>query len=211
MAFRTTCKLVIQSTTQAAPLVGSWVTAGNLSSPTTQPYTVTLGAMAAGSGWPDAAGIFVVGDMIQMWCPYLNNAEPMRVSAIPSPNQLTFGPGTGAGVSTYSNATLQNPVAVNSHVNGGFGVGAWVSLLLDCNSIYVQPEDDNTGQWLYIGNSPSMTATYRRIKKLTKVASNAQPNDWTTPAVIGNPYRVSELWILGTAIGDGYTVTLGVE
>src|SRR4029077_11537680 len=90
-----------------------------------------------------------------------------------------------------------------------FGTGTFIMLNIDANNLYLQFEDGATGQWLYIGNAFNFTATSHRVVKLSKVPANSQPIEWrSTENFYGSPFRVSELWSLGTT-GDTYCITAG--
>lgn len=200
MAFLTFSQFKIQSTTVAQPLLGSWITAG-ISAPSMQPITVSLGSVSNTTGIGDANGIFTVGDDVMLVDPGGLNIEHARISGLGF-NTVTLG-------AMAVGAT--NPVTRKTHVSGAFGTGTFILPHKDVNNISVSFEDGATGSWLYVGNQWNMTATYRRISKLAKVASNAMPNVWTaTENSPGNPFRTSELWTLGTSTNDLYNVTLEV-
>jgi len=203
MAFRTTALMHIQSTTVPQPLMGSFITAG-IGAPASVPITVTLGTICAGDSTVyDAEALFRVGDVVWLIDPDNTHGEPARISALPGGNQLTLGQQQG------SPGGVNNPVTLNTHISGAFGTGTFIALHRSVNGIFVQMEDGTAGTWAYIGDSPLMTATYRRIVKLAKVSSAAQPQSWTaTEYSAGNPLLTSELWILGGASNsnDGYTV-----
>lgn len=198
----------IQSTTVAQPLIGSWITAG-IGGPSNQPLTLTLGSACAGSGFSDSQ-VFIPGSQALLIDPNGSNAEIVTVQSIvagANVNQIVLGPRTGGGLSSG----YDNPVTLNKHVSGGFGTGTFILLHVEFNSVYVQPEDGNSGTYLYIGNQFNMTPTYKRIVKLAKVTSGSQPNDWSnTENSPGNPFISSELWVLGGSgnSSDSYITAL---
>jgi len=204
MAFRSFGVLQIQSTTRPQPLVGSYITAG-IGAPAGSPITLTLGTVAAGigGGVTDAQVLFQPGDPAWIINADGSGAEPVFVSSVnAAANQITLGNQTTGGVAG------NNPVTTKSHTSGVFGTGSFIALNIDVNNTLVMLEDGTGGTWSYIGVSYAMTATYRRIFKLPKVGSGSNPYYWdASEAFGGNPFRVSELWILGGAgnSSDGYT------
>jgi len=89
----------------------------------------------------------------------------------------------------------------------------YVRLGAAVNSVYVQSKDGNTGNFLYIGNSPNMvkaTMTYC-LAKLAKVAALSQPTEFSdTRTGAWNPGDAANCWIDGDTTGDGYVPSFGV-
>jgi len=204
MAFRTTALLQVQSNTKPQPLIGSWITAG-IGGPASQPITVTLGSAAVGSSVAyDAEALFRSGDPVWLLNPDGTGGEPAQISALPGGNRVTLGQQQG------SPQGVNNPVTLNSHVSGAFGVGTFILLHQLVNNFFVQAEDGNAGTFLYIGDAYNFTATWRRIAKLAKVGTGQQPYSYNAAEYSAlNPFLTSELWILGgTGVNaDGYTPT----
>ena len=202
MPFRSFGVFKLQSSTVPQPLVGSWITAG-IGGPSNAPLTLTLGtAMNAGN---DATQIFQAGDHALLVDPSGANAEDVYISAT-SGNTVTLNPkaNLGTGVSGMS------PVTEKTHVSGVFGTGTFIILNNQANNLFVSFEDGATGSWLYIGNAFNMTAVFRRIVKLAKVASGNMPfNYGATMNFFGNPFAMSELWVLGT-LNDLYNVSFAI-
>jgi len=98
-------------------------------------------------------------------------------------------------------------------LNFAHASGKYVRLGAAVNSTYVQTTDGNTGNFLYIGNSPNMakaTMTYC-IAKLAKVAALSQPTEFSDTRTFGaNPSDASNWWIDGDSTGDGYVPSFGV-
>jgi hypothetical protein len=201
----------VQSASIAQPLIGSFITAG-IGTPTAGiPLTITLGNLSENSGQYDNQ-IFTPGSWAVLIDPTGVNMEEVLIQSIVTgaslslANQLVLGPKTNVTAKGVS-----NPVTENPHVSGGLGVGTWILPKIDFNSILVQPEDGNAGAFIFIGNGYNMTANYKRIIKLAKVAASSQPNAWTnTCSSSGNALISSELWVLASAGGqnDAYTVSL---
>lgn len=203
MAFRTSAVLSVQSTTVAQPLLGSWITAG-IGAPSNHPITLTLGT--ATSSGNDATNLFRPGDPVWLVNADGSGAEAVAISGV-SGNTVTLGPQT-----TMDAIGGPNPVTRFAHASGAFGTGTFIALSWDANNVYVTYEDGATGAWLYLGNAYNMTATYRRIAKLAKVTGGTQPQSYSASmASPGNPFRVSEMWVLGTSVGDLYNVSLRVD
>lgn len=202
MAFRSFGVLHVQSTSQPQPLVGSWISAG-IGAPTQDPIVLTLGTISGASATSDAQVLFQPGDYVWLIDPSGANGEPAIISSVNvAANQVTLGPQTTGGIAG------NNPVTTKSHISGAFGTGTFIALALDVNNTLVQMEDGASGTWTYIGVSYAMTATYRRIFKLPKVGSSSNPFFWdASESFGGNPFRLSELWILGGSgnSSDGYT------
>lgn len=201
MALRSYATLHVQSTTVAQPLVGSWITAG-IGAPSDVPLTLTLGTASQGSGPNDAEAIFSQGDPVWLLDPGTLIGEPAIITSVNTSNQVVLGP------QNASPGGHNNPVTRLSHVSGAFGTGTWILLKQMVNNLFVQLEDGTGSTYVYIGNSPAMTATYRRVVKLAKVSSGQNPYNWSaTENFGGNPFDISELWILGGANNslDGYT------
>jgi hypothetical protein len=201
MAFRTGGTMKVQSTTVPQPFWGSWISAvvvGSLTGPNTSPLTLTLGtACNAGN---DATQLFGPGDPVWLIDPNGGNAEACRIQSV-NANNVVLGPQNDAG----------NFVTRLPHVAGAYGTGSFIILNSDVNNFFLQFEDGATGQWLYLGNAINMTAVFRRIVKLSKVAANSQPFNFNASEnFFGSPFRISELWILGTTVGDLYNASLGV-
>ena len=198
----------IKSTSIAQPLIGSFITAG-IGAPSNQPLTLTLGNLTLGSGQYDNQ-VFIAGTQAYLIDPGGANAEIVTVQSIlqsgSNSNQIALGPKTNVTPGGSS-----NPVTEHSHVSGAFGVGTWILLHVDFNSIFVQEVDGNSGTYIYIGNSISMTSTYKLIAKLAKVGSGSQPNFWNSGmGSPGNPFMSSEFWVLGGSgnASDSYNVSL---
>lgn len=199
MAFRSFATLRLQSSTVAQPLLGSFITAG-IGAPASQPITLTLGTIAASA--TDAEALFGAGDPVWLVNPDGTGAEPARISNVLSSNQVVLGPQNTSGGGIF------NPVTLQTHVSGVFGVGTWILLKQQVNNLFVQMEDGGGGTYSYIGTSIAMTALYRRLAKLPKVSAGQNPYTWSaTENFGGNPFDTSELWILGGAGNslDGYT------
>jgi hypothetical protein len=92
----------------------------------------------------------------------------------------------------------------NSHNNNNF-----VGLHFACATVYCQPTAGNTGP-IYIGNNAAMSNNAYVIEKLTNVAANAQPYDFSDNQQGSgiNPLNTKEYFGYGTA-NDTYTVALG--
>lgn len=213
MAFRTFARMKIQSTGVPQPLIGSWISLYNGATGAIPPQAsagsvLTLGtACNAGN---DASQLFVNDDEVWLIDPNSStgaNSEAVRVNTITG-NTLVFMPST-----RFAPNFIGNPFTVNSHVAGAFGstpgAGTFMLLNYDVNNIFVQPEDGNTAV-MYIGSQINFTANFRRIAKLFNVASGSQPIAYSaTESSPGNPFRTSELWVIGTA-NDTYTVSFNV-
>lgn len=201
MAFRTGAVMSVQSTSVPQPFWGSWISAivtGSLRGANVQPITLTLGTQT--SAGQDASNLFIPGDPVWLIDPNGANAEACRIQGI-SGNNVTLGP-----QNDYGNYVTRFP-----HVAGAFGTGTFISLGIDANNLFIQYEDGATGQWLYLGNQWNMTATFKRIVKLSKVTAASQPFNFNaTENFFGSPFRLSELWILGTSVADLYNVSLGI-
>ncbi len=205
MAFRVAPPAKTQSTTVAQPLIGSWITA--TSSPmgglTSAPITLTLGTADDGPN-TDARDFFQPGDEVMIINPNGANAEKCRIGSIPadSSDTIVLAPISSQYGNYYT--TLVHPV-------GAFGTGAFISLSTPFNNFVVTYEDGASGQWLYLGNQYNMSATFHRFWKLAKVAANTQPFYYSaTESYFGMPYNTSEIWVLGTATSDLYTVSLNI-
>ena len=100
-----------------------------------------------------------------------------------------------------------------AYLNLTHASGDYVRLGAAVNSVYVQSADGNTGNFLYIGNSPSMvkaSMTYV-IAKLAKVATGSQPTEFSdTRTFGGNPSDAANWWIDADTTGDGYSPSFGV-
>jgi len=198
----------IQSTSQAQPAIGSVITAG-IGAPAGVPITVTLGTISAGGGSTSDASLFTAGQ--EAWLVNVNgtNAESVIVGTVNvAANTLVLAPKhCSVGDSGYA------PVTQFSHVSGAFGTGTFIIPKFNVNSVFVQMADNGAGAYTYFGNSVLMTATYRCIIKLAKVATGVQPYFWSsTETSPGNAFDTSELWVLGgTGLsGDGYTASFNV-
>ena len=201
MAFRTGAVMKVQSTSVPQPFWGSWISAvvtGSLAGSNTSPVTLTLGtACNAGN---DASQLFIPGDPVWLIDPTGVNGEACRISGI-SGNNITLGPQNDNG----------NFVTRNPHVAGAYGTGTFILLGIDVNNLFIQFEDGSTGQWLYLGNQYNFTAAFKRIVKLSKVTTNTMPFNFNaTENFFGSPIRISELWALGTSVGDLYNISLGI-
>ena len=200
MAFRAGAVAKVQSTTVAQPLIGSWITAG-IGAPSRVPLTITLGTATDNN--TDALDFFQVGDPVLLINPNGANAETCRIQSIASGagNTVTLGPQNDNG----------NNVTRYSHVSGVFGTGTFIALATDNQNFYVQYEDGATGAWLYLGNQYNMTAIFHRFTKLAKVPAGVQPYSYSASEnFFGAPFRMSEIWVLGTSVGDLFNVSLGV-
>lgn len=198
MAFRTFPRFLLQSTTVAQPLVGSYITAG-IGAPATRPITLTLGTAVSAAGIEDANGIFTSGDWAWLIDPDGTNPEPVRIQSV-SGNTVMLGPQT-----SMTSSGVSSPVTIHPHISGGFGTGTFIALAIDVNNLTVTYEDGATGQWMYIGSQFNFSASIHRIYKLAKVSSNAQPNYWVATGYSGGlPLRTSDLWALGTNAGSDY-------
>ena len=91
----------------------------------------------------------------------------------------------------------------NSHANNNF-----VGLHFACAALYCQPTAANTGP-IYLGNNAAMSNNAYLIAKLTNVAANTQPYDWTDNQQGSgiNPLNTKEYFSYGMA-NDTYAVTL---
>jgi hypothetical protein len=202
MAFRTGALTSVQSTTVAQPFWGSWITAvvsGTLASATTSPITLTLGTATTSGN--DATNLFQPGDPVWLIDPTTGfHAEACRIQSIAT-NNVTLGPQNDSG----------NYVTRFPHVAGVYGTGTFILLNSDINNFFFQYEDGGTGPFIYLGNRYNFSPTSGRITKLAKVAALSQPFYFNaTENFFGSPFRVSELWILGSNVGDTYTPSLGV-
>lgn len=206
MALLTFPRFQVQSTTVAQPLTGSFITAG-IGKPSNVPLTLTLGNLCANSGFSDSQ-VFIPGTPALLIDPSGANAEIVTVASIvagANVNQITLGPKT-----IVTPGGSSNPVTEKSHVSGIFGTGTWILLHVNANAIFVEPEDGNSGAFMYFGNAIDMTPTFNRAVKLAKVASGSQPNTFaSTQSSPGNPFITSEWWVLGGSgnSSDGYCVT----
>jgi hypothetical protein len=204
VAFLTFAALTIQSATVPQPLTGSWISAG-LSAPTDVPITITLGtASVTGS---DASNLFRAGQEAWLINVDGSGAESVIVGAV-SANTLTLNP---KHLSTRDAAI--SPVTQYPHASGAFGTGTFIAPHLQVNSAFVQGIGGAGGAYLYIGNAYNMTANYRLIAAISKVASGVQPYFWnSTESSPGNPFISSELWILGGAglTTDSYSPSFNV-
>lgn len=211
MSFRTGPVMKLQSTTQAQPLVGSWITAvvvGSLTGPNTSPVTVTLGT--EGNAGNDATQIFQVGDPILLTDPNGANIENCVIQGV--------GAGTGnqqAGGANNIKIGVQNDngnfATRFPHVVGAFGTGTFVSLAVQVNNFFVQYEDGGTGPFMYLGSAWNMTTVFRRIVKLAKVAAGTMPFNFSaTETFFGAPINISEIWALAGTVGDLYDYSLGI-
>ncbi len=201
MAFRTGAVAIVQSTTVAQPLIGSWITASSapMSGPIQTPITLTLGN--ATDNTFDATDFFRQGDPVWIIDPNGANAEKCRIQSVPvgSSNTVVLGV-----QNDFGNYSLRNP-----HVAGAFGTGSFIALGLMVNNFLLQFEDGATGTYLYLGNQYNMSAVFRRIFKLTKVAAATQPQYYSAAeGFFGAPFDPSELWVLGTTVGDLFNVSL---
>jgi hypothetical protein len=213
MAFRSFAVFTLASSTVAQPLVGSWITAG-IGAPSKAPITLTLGTATVTTGSVcDATSIFggpagqsIAGMNALIVDPAGGNAEDVLITSIggTTVNTVTLGykkTGVGGGPGV---------VTENSHVSGAFGTGSFIIPNTTANNLLVTLEDGGTGNFLYIGNSYNMSATFRRIFKLPKVASLANPYYYSaTENFFGNPFAMSELFVLGTS-GDQYNVSFAI-
>ena len=202
--FRTANVFKIGATNTPQPLFGSWVTAGTgFTAPSNTPLTLTLGtAQNAGN---DAAQIFIPGEAAWLIDPNGANGEAVIIKSI-SGNTVTLGQ------QTLVNAAGQTGiVTANAHVTGALGTGTFIIPKQILNNFIVTFEDGGTGTFLYIGNSPAMTAILHRIFKLAKTASGVQPQYYAAGMFSpGNVFDASGLWVYGTA-NDLYNVAMCVE
>jgi hypothetical protein len=216
MAYRTSGVFVLGSSTIPQPLFGSWVTAvspaNGFATGSGAPLTLTLGT--AQNAGHDAIQIFQQGEQAWLVDPSSSNkggvhGEVVTIASIVSPtsnNQVVLGPKTNVSSGGISNMFTENP-----HVAGAIGTGSWLIPKQLINNFLVQYEDNGAGPFLYLGNSMNMTAVLYRFFKMASVSLNSQPAFYdasmTSP---GNPYDVSELWVLGTS-GDLYDVSLNID
>ena len=206
MALLTFPRFQVQSTTVAQPLTGSFITAG-IGGPSNQPLTLTLGNLCTGSGFSDSQ-VFIPGCQAMLIDPGGGNVEIVTVASIvggANVNQIKLGPKTNVTAGGSS-----NPFTERSHVSGGFNTGTWILLHTNANAIFVQPEDGNSGTFMYFGNDIAMTPTFSRAVKLAKVASGSQPTTFSsTESSPSNPFITSEWWVLGGSgnSNDAYCVT----
>lgn len=212
MAYRTSGKFTVASSTIPQPLFGSWVTAVSPATGFQQaasaPLVLTLGtAQAAGN---DASQIFQQGEPAWLVDPSGSNkggvhGETVTIAAI-SGNTLTLGPKT----SQPANGQIAAPFTEYPHVAGVVGTGSWIIPKQLLNNFLVQYETGGTGSYLYLGNSMLMTATLWRFFEMAAQASG-QPSFYTASMTSpGNPYDLSELWVFGTA-GDSWTASINVD
>jgi hypothetical protein len=196
----------VKSTSVAQPLFGSWVTAGaGFAAPSSVPITLTLGtALTSGND----ASIFHPGDEAWLIDPTGSsplNAEPIRIQSVLN-NTVTLGNQTD--MSAQGGA---NPVTRFPHYVGVVGTGTFIIPKQKANNFLVTFEDGGTGTFLYIGCSPAMTASAYRVYKLAKVAAGVQPNYYSpTMSGPGNPFDLSELFVVGTAL-DSWNLTVTVD
>lgn len=203
MAFRTFAVFAIQTTNTPQPLCGSWVTAG-LGNPSNAPITLTLGAATTSGN--DATNIFAVGSHALLINPPGSalgaNAEDVYIGAV-SGNTVTLNPKASLGTQPGG----LSPVTELAHTSGVFNTGTFIIPNFHANNMFVAREDGGTGVWMYIGNNPSMTATFRRIVKLNNVGANVMPFNYSaTENFFGAPFAVSEIYVMGTA-ADQYNVS----
>jgi len=211
MAFRTSGLFEIASSTVPQPMFGSWVTAvspvNGFANPSGAPLTLTLGT--AQSSGDDALQIFAPGEEAWLVDPSNTNAggvhgEAVRIATI-SGNTVTLGPKT---ITTSNGITY--PFTEYPHVAGVIGTGSYIIPKQMLNNYLIDLEDGATGPFLYLGNKQGMTATLWRYYKLGIVASDVQPYFYDTSMTsAGNPFDLSELYVLGTA-GDLYSVSINI-
>jgi hypothetical protein len=196
----------VHTTNTPQPLFGSWVTAGaGFTVPAGMPLVLTLGtALTAGND----ASMFVIGEPVWLIDPPASTphyAETARISAI-SGNTVTLGNQTD-----MSAQGGPNPVTRYPHYVGALGTGTFIMPKQMANSYTVDFEDGGTGTFLYVGNSPLMTASAYRIAKLAKTTAGTQPQLYSpTMYGPGNPFDIAELWAFGTA-ADIYNLTVEID
>lgn len=186
------------------PAYGSWITAGaGLAAPADVPIVITLGtACNAGN---DAAQLFSKGEEAWIIDPNGLNGEAVRIMDILN-NTLTLGPQT-----TMTPDGRVNPVTLKSHPVGAINVGAFILPKQMANNVLIMYEDGGAGPLLYIGRSPTFTAAVNRIYKLTSVALNSAPTFWNAGMFSpGNPFDLSELFVLGTG-NDKFVTSLCID
>jgi len=197
----------VKATNTPQPLFGSWVTAGPaafVAGPCGMPVTLTLGtALTSGND----ASMFHPGDEAYLIDPTGStplNAEPIRIQSVLN-NTVTLGNQTD--MSTQG----QNPVTRFAHYVGAVGVGTFIMPRQMANNFLITLEDGGTGTFLYIGCSPSMTATAYRIFKLAKTATGVQPQYYSSAMFSpGNPFLMPEVFVVGAA-GDIYNVSISID
>jgi hypothetical protein len=113
-------------------------------------------------------------------------------------------------ITVPSSTTVTVQGLKNIHTGGSYGTGAWVSLGVPAQSLYIQGLDGNSGS-LYIGTSPQMsksTGLYV-IAKMVIVTSGLQPYDFCTSRQgLADTEVISQYWIDGTT-GDSYLPSIG--
>lgn len=203
MAFRVTPVMKIAGATPQ-PAFGSWISAGaGLAVPADAPIVISLGtACSAGN---DAAQLFTKGEEAWIIDPDGTDGEAVRIMDILN-NTLTLGPQTTVGPGSRS-----NPVTLKTHPVGVFGTGAFILPKQMANNVLTMYEDGGVGPFLYIGRGPTFTAAVNRIYKLTPVPLNSAPTFWNAGMFsLGNPFDLSELFVLGTA-NDKYVTSLCID
>jgi len=195
----------LASTSQPQPLLGSWITAGAITTPTGVPTVVTLGnAFTAGTN--DAA-MFVQGEPALLVDPNGANMETVRIASVNiAGNTVTLG-----NSSEHTAVGGPNPVTRKSHVAGVIGTGTWIMPKQMANNFLVMYEDGGTGTFMYIGCSWKMTATAYRVFKMGKTTTGTPPYYYNSAMFSpGNPFDLSEVFIFGTS-GDIYSVSVAID
>jgi hypothetical protein len=197
----------VKATNTAQPLFGSWITAGPASftaGACGQPITLTLGtALTSGND----ASMFVKGEPAWLIDPTGTSPQNMETVRIQSILNNTITLGNQTDMSAQGGA---NPVTRFPHYVGGVGVGTFIMPKQLANNFLVTLEDGGTGTFLYIGCSPSMTATAYRIFKLAKTSTGTQPQYYSSAQFSpGNPFDMGEEFVYGTA-GDIFNLSVSI-
>src|SRR5208283_2960313 len=170
------------------------------------------------SGLFEIASSTVPQPMFGSW---VTAVSPVNGFANPSgaPLTLTLGTAQSSGNDALQifapgeEAWLVDPSNTNAggvHGEAAIGTGSYIIPKQMLNNYLIDLEDGATGPFLYLGNKQGMTATLWRYYKLGIVASDVQPYFYDTSMTsAGNPFDLSELYVLGTA-EDLYCVSINV-
>jgi hypothetical protein len=174
----------INTTAAPQPLVGTWLTATSIIPLTTDtiiPLTVASTAM------------FVPKDPFTIQSPTGTSQEQGQVVSVVS-------------------STVMNVRGLSlSHTGGAFGAGAFLSLAININSVFVQALDGNAAT-LYIGLGPTFVVAtgVQMVAKLVTVTAGVQPQYFSsTRSGPANADNLGQLFIAGTA-ADSYLPSVGV-